>query len=83
MSITVSRRQFGLVSSSIITSRCMKMLKVNWSLLDCNRLKKMLPSESVAAIILTRGAIENAGTEFVLPLTCHLRLRKSDMPSYI
>ena len=61
----------------------MNMLKVNWSLFDCRRLKKMLPSESVAAIILTRGAIENAGTEFVLPFTCHFRRRKSDIPSYI
>ena len=41
----------------------------------------MLPSESVATIMLTLGAMEKAGTELVLPFTYHLRRRKSDIPN--
>jgi hypothetical protein len=32
--------------------------------------------------MLTLGAMEKAGTELVLPGTCHFLLRKSDIPNY-
>ena len=44
---------------------------------------KTPPSESTAASIVTRGAIERAGTELVVPGACHFIRRKSLMPNQV